>query len=189
MNILAEELEKHKRKRPTSDKESVPNKYQKRADLERENVEQVKREEGEKKRKAKEKEEQKLKQIVETYKPSTTKIEEKSAYSLPTEEVKKRLRVRIVPITLFGEDDTARAERLRELELKEPMELLPQTLEGSAFFQAAKQEEEEEDVEIQKRTKKKMRILTSRWRTEKPLVMKKSFCFILENLLTKWEKS
>jgi len=155
MNILAEEMQKHKRKRPES--ENASNKYQKRADFDREKVEQHKREEEVKKQKAKEKEEQKHKQILETYKLPTTKMEEKSAPSLPKEEVIKRLRVRNVPITLFGEDDNARAERLRELELKEPMELLPQTLEGSAFFQAVKLEEEEEDVEIQKKEETRRR--------------------------------
>jgi len=106
-----------------------------------------------KKKIAQEKEEQKLKQIVETYKLTTTKTEEVVAPVLPTEEVIRRLRARNVPITLFGEDNNARAERLRELELKEPMESLPETLEGSAFQKAMQQEEEDEDVETQKKKK------------------------------------
>lgn len=49
---------------------------------------------------------------------------QKTLIILPREEVIQRLRARREPITLFGETDLLRAERLRKLELKEPMEYI-----------------------------------------------------------------
>jgi len=75
---------------------------------------------------------------------------------LPREEVIRRLKARNVPITLFGEDDVARAERLRQLEQKVPMEYIQAgEFEGSDFLKAMENAEvdEEEDIEVQKKKK------------------------------------
>jgi len=152
MDVLMGELNKHKRKREAV--QPTANKYQKRAELEHEKQEQLNKEEEEKRRKLKEKEKQKEREITELYKIKNQKTEERHLEILDREEVIRRLKARNCAITLFGEDDATRAERLRELELKEPMESLPETLEGSAFQKAAQQEEDEEDIEIQKKNKK-----------------------------------
>lgn len=47
---------------------------------------------------------------------------ENVVFKLPAKEVMRRLRLRNKPITLFGEDDRMRAERLKALEESEPME-------------------------------------------------------------------
>lgn len=95
------------------------------------------------------KEEKKRKEIEETYKVKLKNPEKpKELIPLEKEEVIRRLRARNVPITLFGEDDKMRAERLHELELKEPMELIPESLEGSTFLKHLVNEEDEEDIEV-----------------------------------------
>jgi len=149
MDVLMSAVNIHKRKR--DEEETSANKYAKRSDLEREKQVQLLKEDEEKIRIAKEKEEKKMKELLERYKVLGQKADEKDAV-LDKDEVIKRLKLRGVPITLFGEDDAARAERLRELELKEPMEAMPETLEGSAFMKATMQtEEDDEDILTQKK--------------------------------------
>jgi pre-mRNA-splicing factor 18 len=55
----------------------------------------------------------------------------------------KRLRLRREPITLFGESDIQRAERLRKLELKTPIEYIQS--DGSEFLKIIREEEDKED--------------------------------------------
>jgi len=102
------------------------------------------------------KEELKLQEILETYKEPVKEEPKVEEVILPVEEVIRRLRARNVPITLFGEDEIARAERLRQLELKVPMEYIQAgEFEGSDFLKAIENAEvdEEEDIEVQKKKK------------------------------------
>lgn len=68
---------------------------------------------------------------------------------LPREEVIKRLRARGEPITLFGETDIMRLERLRKLELKKPMEYI----EGveSVYIQTIREEDNSDEHDILKK--------------------------------------
>jgi len=148
---LKEEISGFKRQREPQQKQ-----YVKRGELEDRKKIQRLEEFAVEEKKQKEKEEEKLKEILETYKvpvKEETKVEE---VVLPREEVIRRLKARNLPITLFGEDDVARAERLRQLELKVPMEYIQAgEFEGSDFLKAMENAEvdEEEDIEVQKKKK------------------------------------
>ena len=70
-------------------------------------------------------EQQQEKEATEGFVAKETEEEgglENVVFKLPAKEVMRRLRLRNKPITLFGEDDHARAERLKALEESEPME-------------------------------------------------------------------
>jgi pre-mRNA-splicing factor 18 len=70
---------------------------------------------------------------------------------LPKEEVIARLKARREPITYFGETDLQRAERLRKLELMEPIEYSEgSTNEFAKSMQEAEAEEAEEAAQAQK---------------------------------------
>lgn len=120
-------------------------KYVKRAELEQERIKQYLEEQKKIEEKRKMKEEAKLKErsAVSPPRQQPANEQKKETLNLPRREVKKRLRARGEPITLFGETDEERAERLRQLELKEPMEYVEGV--GSEFVKSIKEENEEGD--------------------------------------------
>lgn len=76
--------------------------------------------------------------------------------ALPVEEVRKRLKLRRQPITLFGETNEMREERLLALEFAEPN--IPDfdqksEYEGSELVKKMEEDEDEEDFEVQKKRK------------------------------------
>jgi len=153
---LKEEIVGLKRQNKYETNNNSKSKYVKRGDIEEQKKQELIKENVVKERKLKEKEEQKLQEIIEIYKEPVKEEPKVEEVILPREEVIRRLRARNVPITLFGEDDVARAERLRQLELKVPMEYIQAgEFEGSDFLKAMENAEvdEEEDIEVQKKKK------------------------------------
>jgi hypothetical protein len=65
-------------------------------------------------------------------------------FVLPRDEVMARLRERGEPITFFAETDLQRAERLRKLELAQPMEYI--ATDGGDFVKIIRDEEEQEQT-------------------------------------------
>jgi len=86
---------------------------------------------------------------LNTKKTEKEKPEEAAILTLPQEEVIKRLRVRGQPITFFGETDILRAERLRKLEEREPVEYIEGMDDdfGKSLRALDKQEEQPETKE------------------------------------------
>jgi len=157
-SLLTTEINNRKRKLSTAN-ESQPDakkKYFKRSDLERNRELQYQKEQDEKIKKEKEKEELKQQELKERIKKYTKHEEQKEIQEsdLPREEVIKRLKARGEPITLFGEEDAMRADRLRQLESKEPVEYIKTELEGSDFLKAMDKEMEfEQDIQVQMKKK------------------------------------
>jgi len=179
-------------KRKREDKACTTSKYLRRGEADQKRYDAYLQDQGEKNRKQREKEEIRVKEIVEKYKAPVVVEEKTEEVVIPGDEVIRRLKARNLPITLFGEDDIMRAERLRQLELKEPMEYIGAgEFEGSDFLKAMDNAEVniEEDIEVQKKKKQKKTILISKLNLFRPRALKKRFCSILEKSFVVWLNS
>jgi len=148
MELLKAELAESKKRKLVDVERPGPKKFVKRGEIEKKKKEVYLKEQKLLEERRKKKEEERLKQLLEEIPKKDQKEQQVPVPILPKKEVIRRLRVRSEPITLFGESDLDRAERLRKLELKEPMEYL----EGSSneYAETAKDIQiEEEDFEAE----------------------------------------
>uniref|UniRef100_A0A6B2LAC3 Pre-mRNA-splicing factor 18 n=1 Tax=Arcella intermedia TaxID=1963864 RepID=A0A6B2LAC3_9EUKA len=154
---MKDELASLKKRKATDSPQEQSNakKYKTRAEIIAAQEEQYKKELEEKKIREKLKQEEYERELAERYKVEEIIEEKTEEIQLPSSEVIRRLKVRNLPITLFGEDDASRAERLRQIELKEPMEYIKAgEFEGSDFLKALENSEVfEEDIEALKKKK------------------------------------
>jgi len=182
LSSLQQEIQNQKRKLESDDKR--PKKYVRRGEAEKEAEEAYLKEQEEKNKQKEEAERLKIGEIKKQYAIAQNKLE--VPQEIPPEEVKKRLTKRREPITLFGENDEMRAERLRHLERIDPMEYIETNeFEGSDFLRRMEDDEYEEDIEVQKkkRKKKKIQILKSAFGTQ-PHPKKKFYFFFKKSFVT-----
>jgi pre-mRNA-splicing factor 18 len=187
MDLLAEI---QNRKRKLEEIGAVKDKkYVKKGDLEKERVKQY-YEEQRKLEEKKNKKKEETKPAIEAPAPEEPKEEKVIQVTLPRKEVKRRLRVRNEPITLFGETDELRFERLRLLELKHPMEYTEGSGERPDFLKSLREQEEiEDDPELLQKQKKDLAEEDMYFKDDgtEPKTREETIWFFFRQMLAEWE--
>jgi pre-mRNA-splicing factor 18 len=179
MSFLLEEISNLKRSRSDSQSNDPTKKYVKRSHFEEKRVQEYEKAQSERDLKRKIKELAKLDTIKKEYK--CAEANEVKVISLPEEEVKKRLRLRRQPITLFGESREVREERLLALEFAEPN--IPyekaKEFEGSEYLKKLQEMEDEndEDLEVQKKKKEEIEDLNFKIELRDPTSLEEEILF------------
>jgi len=184
MSFLLDEISKLKRSRSASLSDQ-PQKYVKISHYEEKRIAEYQKAQAEKEQKKKEKELEKLQSLKKEYK-CTDAVKEIKFIALPVEEVKRRLILRRQPITLFGESNEAREERLLALELAEPN--IPdfekgKEWEGSEFHKKLEEDNYEEDFEVQKKKKEEGEDVNFKIETREPTTTEEEILFYFREVL------
>lgn len=181
MSFLLDEISNLKRARSESqgNANDGAKKYVKRSHFEEKRIKEYEKVQAEREQIKKEKELVKLDTLKKEYKVPV--VNEVKIVALPEEEVKKRLRLRRQPITLFGESKDAREERLLALEFAEPN--IPydkqKEFEGSEYLKKLQEMEDdcEEDIEVQKKKKEEVEDLNFKIELREPTSIEEEILF------------